>query len=468
MKKYFAIALLLCCTLASGQEKLFNAALKNGRERGKYYKVENLRDQVIDKDAFDRYARQHDFYIGECETKRISRFGSLTEIVSVYYFLPKNEYDAYLFEHYSTFSVPFSSLNKKGKGVLYSNYAGEPMFREYSDISWNGNIVDGRLDGKGIGYVRHGEEFVYFEAFFEKGFPVGRNSFCWCVSSSSHWNEMSITTGHLKNGAAYYNYDNVYGFVKADGIIFTPRYTNMISEFKGNVRPEDDYAVVVADDGFEWKLNIKGKRFDYSDKQKKIFAEQKAAEEEAARVAAEKARLAAEQAARERKIAEQKAAEERRIAMEKQRIYNQKVKENSDPQKWDVGDRLCLVLDANEKDYVTGTIEEWNSTKSKVKIKIVTSPGSRRTYNGEYLEKNNTMWVSASGEGWHKALPEELEAANSHDHSTHVNRSKITTMIKCPVCGGKGYTGNSYGSYRNDCDRCSGTGFINETQTITL
>lgn len=467
MKKFFAIALLLCCTLAaSGQEKMFTAALKKGREHGEFYKAENTRDQVLEKEAFDTYARQHDYLIGDCETKRISRFGSSVSIVSEYYFLPKNEYDCYLYERFGFAAVPFSALNKKGKAIIYETKAARPTFNEYSNIYWNGSLVDGRLDGKGIGFAHIGDRCLVFDATFEKGFPVGRTSFIWTEVPSREKYDQVIQTGHVKNGLAYFVFTKKYGFVKENGTILPSLYNEMVSDFKGNMSPDQDYAVVVADDGLEWKLNTKGVLFAYSDRQQKILDDKKAAEEEAARKAALEAKLAAEKAARERKAAEQKAAEERRIAMEKQRVYNEKVKENSDPDKWDVGDRLCLVIDANMKEYVTGTIEEWNSTRSKAKIKVITSPGSRRTYNGENLEKNTTMWIDAAGKGWHKALPEEIELANKNDRSTHVNKSTIVTAVKCYLCDGKGHTGSGY--YYQTCTRCDGTGFVNETQTITL
>lgn len=468
MKKYFTLLLLLCCVLASGQEKIFNTALKNGRQYGKFYVAENPREQQISKEDCDAYAKAHDYYIGSSQVKRISRFGSVTGIVVNYHFLPKSEYDTFLYECFGYRNVPFSSLNKKGSGILYSNAMAEPVFQEINDIYWNGALDNGRLHGKGVGFAHFGNACIVFDANFDKGFPVGDNTFMWFSTDDSSGNrhDWTILTGQLKNGIAYYKYGSKYGFVKSNGHKLTPMYKKMVSDFKGNVSPESDYAVVVTDDDIEWKLNIKGNRFAYSDKQQKIFDDQKAAEEAAARKAAEEKRLAAEKAARERKEAELKAAEDRRIAMEKQRIYNQKVKENSDPKKWDVGDRLCLVMDANNKLYVTGTIEEWNSTKTKVKIKIVTSPGSRMTYNGENLEKNTTMWVATTGEGWHLALPEELEAANQNDHSTHVRSSTIKTAVKCSRCDGKGHLG-SYYDYKK-CPDCDGTGFINDYQTITL
>ena len=99
-------------------------------------------------------------------------------------------------------------------------------------------------------------------------------------------------------------------------------------------------------------------------------------------------------------------------------------------------------------------------------------------YNGENLEKNTTMWIATSGEGWHKALPEEIEAANKQDNSTYQAKTNLTLPKKCPNCNGKGWVSREVthrgwlGSYTDTetskCYRCDGTGWIEETQTLTF
>ncbi len=89
-----------------------------------------------------------------------------------------------------------------------------------------------------------------------------------------------------------------------------------------------------------------------------------------------------------------------------------KIKANSDIRKWDLGLKIC------RQDYrgiVMGSIEQWNSSKSRVQIKIAASPGGL-TDEGEKLTKGNTIWINPKN-GWHLCLPDEKEYALDHDKS---------------------------------------------------
>ena len=137
---------------------------------------------------------------------------------------------------------------------------------------------------------------------------------------------------------------------------------------------------------------------DHTPKQKQLFAEKKAEED----------RIKTEEN-RQRLLAEQKAAEERRIAAEKEAALQRRIDANKNTKLWSRGCRLAYRY-PNGNEYIIGTLEEWNDNRTRVKIKIVASPSATRTYNGDLLEKNNTMWVSTH-EGWHLALDEEITVA---------------------------------------------------------
>ena len=88
------------------------------------------------------------------------------------------------------------------------------------------------------------------------------------------------------------------------------------------------------------------------------------------------------------------------------------IKANSDIRKWDLGLKIC------RQDYrgiIMGTIEQWNSSKTRVQIKIAASPGGL-TDEGDKLTKGNTIWVNPK-DGWHLCLPDEKKYALEHDKS---------------------------------------------------
>ena len=176
---------------------------------------------------------------------------------------------------------------------------------------------------------------------------------------------------------------------------------------------------------------------------------------------------------RQRLLAEKKKAEEKRLAEEKEAAILRSIEPNKNPKLWSKGCRLAYRYPEG-KNYIIATLEEWNENKTKVKVKIVASPGSSWTLKGESLEKNNTMWVSTHGEGWHLATDAEIEAAIKKDNSSKPNviykependncrhcngRGKII----CKRCDGKGkYTVNEGWNYyfTYTCDKCYGKGW---------
>ena len=97
-----------------------------------------------------------------------------------------------------------------------------------------------------------------------------------------------------------------------------------------------------------------------------------------------------------------KKNEEHLKALEEQRIKREeeaKLKLNSDPKSWKLGDRIC-----SREMSIEGAIEDWNENNTSVKIKIV--GGDKGTnYKGELITKNAFIWVSTSD--WYKCTGDE-------------------------------------------------------------
>ena len=182
-------------------------------------------------------------------------------------------------------------------------------------------------------------------------------------------------------------------------------------------------------------MDRSGKFVDYTESQKKIFADAKA-REDSIKAAELQAKL----------LAEQKAAEEKRLAEEKEAELKRRIEINKNVKLWSKGCRLAYRY-PNGNEYVIATLEEWNENRSKVKVKIVASPSSTRTLNGDLLEKNNTMWVSAHNEGWHLALDDEITIALNNDGSA----KKSPVIVSSSASSGPKYSA---------CSNCKGTGYV--------
>jgi hypothetical protein len=120
------------------------------------------------------------------------------------------------------------------------------------------------------------------------------------------------------------------------------------------------------------------------------------------------------------------------------------IEKNSNRALWKLGNKICLEYNG---DIICGTINQWNEDKSLAQIKIVTSPGG--TYEGESLSKNNLIWVSSSGKGWHLCLDDEIQKSLANDKSEKKTEPIFVpkTESYCSACGGRG-----------SCLECNGRG----------
>ena len=468
----------------SREEELFREALSWERDYRDYYVLINQTQKMVKVEDLTSICEQYGYlYREDYVTKDIDRFGDKAATVLKFWFLPKASYWRYVFEWTDRTSTKSESLEAKGSVWFFdvTQYNLSNKLSLLRDCYWSGNVVDGFIDGTGAGICQlNDESFCYFSGQFRKGFPLGRACFRKFVTKGTwgygpkeklpdgsksngaafHW----IEVGQMSDGMATFRYlDNggdragktsdLYGFVNENGLVaIAPTYKEVhnFSDGKAAVRNNKGEGVYI---------DKVGQFVDYTEEQKIIFADAKA-EEERIKAEAEQQRL----------LAEQKAEEERKLAEEKRLAYLQKIQPLMDKNKWQIGDRLCLEF-ARQGQYITGTLEGWNPDRSKCKLMIVTSPGARVRYNGYNLEKNSLVWIPSSGDGWHKALPEELEAANRDDNSTYTNT--ISTLAKCPECNGKGYVEYTYtgwfgstGKGTRTCSRCEGTKFVMQDQKL--
>lgn len=291
------------------QEKLFQAALAQGRQPGAFYVARNDKGKGISPEKMKQYAREHNYLIGDYTTQTVDKFGDKSTAVGTFEFLPQNEYSAYAYEKMKETSAPsFTQLTQKGKGECCVYVMGK--FYQLKNVYWTGELEGGMLSGMGYGFVVNGDnrQFVYIRGAFQHGIPKGDCTFTMhnvvnTLPQKVNHERYNLTVGELQGGYAQFNEPGgKYGFVGADGTMaIAPSYESVIKGF------QNGKAEVVLENK-EIVIDTKGTFLDYTAKQKRLIAAEKAE--------AERKAQAEKQAALERKIAEEKAAVERQRAAE--------------------------------------------------------------------------------------------------------------------------------------------------------
>ena len=458
MKKYLVmIVLAMLCVGAltqstvgsrrTAKNKLINQAYQRGRSNNEFYEVRNEGSKYIKPEKMMEEIRSEGCIVGGYTTKTISRYGDVASTLSTMKFLPKDEYESYMYYNLnSDWSTSYEQLAKRGSAYCYTEQNQQnSYFVKYDNIRWSGELKDGFLDGAGVGFAKLDEKrMIFFKAFFDRGVPVGDNSFVWCNIKESYGPYSSASTSTTTSHVGKF-YDDLADIKIGDkfGFISRDARTAISVEFKSVEAYFANGRATVTNEKEEIIIDRTGKQVDLSDRQKKIYADIKAEEDRKA----EEARQAELEKERLRLLAEQQAAEERRQAEAKEADLKRRIEINKNPKLWTRGCRLAYRY-PNGKEYVLATLEEWNEGRTKVKVKIVASPSSTRTLNGDLLEKNNTMWVSVRNEGWHLALDEEITLALNNDNST--KRTEVITTSS---------SSSSYSPSYSDCSSCNGTGY---------
>ena len=473
----------------SWEDKHFKEALLRGRAYKEFYVLINEDKKVVKVESLIEYCKKHNYRWQEkYETKEIQKFGDMASSIYKFWFMPNQNYIEYVFDWTDRTSSNSNNLKQRGT-VYFFNPTYNQFVRLDNNALWTSSVVDGYINGTGAGiWQQDNNTYYYFSGTFKNGFPVGKakyriviadDKYSWGYSpreqlpsgkASNGAPFREVEVGEMHEGMATFRYlDNgegrnpgrpneLYGYVNQNGnIVINPTYKAAFAFKNGR-------ATVKNDKDEDVYIDKSGQITGYTEGQKRIFA-------------AEKARQDSIKAAKERErlLAEQKAAEERRLAEAKEANLKRRIEANKNTRLWTRGCRLCYRY-PNGYEYVLATLEEWNNDHTKVKVKIVASPSATRTLNGDLLEKNNTMWVSARNEGWHLALDEEITIALNNDNSmkrTEVYTSSSSSsgsgystcsrcrgagMVQCYNCYGKGYVESSWSDERETCTTCGGRG----------
>lgn len=305
------------------QDKLFNEAVKRGRQPRHFYVLENTKNKLIAIDKLEELGIKKGYILGGYTKKSIARFGDVAESVKTLEFLPISEYPAYIFENLSGgYALGFNDLHNNGAGYLFRpNITANFYFQRVDGIKWSGEIRNSMLHGQGIGFAQLNDgNMVYFSGKFDEGVPQEKVTFKWFSSglkpglfSRGTQTDFDAKVGPFSEDLAWFAVDSIYGFVNRRGeVVVAPRFSEIVEGFK------NDRATVVTNKKEIW-IDKSGKMLDFTDHQKELtaLAEKKRLEEERL------AKLEAERKAREAELAEQRRREEAERA-EKQRLEDLK------------------------------------------------------------------------------------------------------------------------------------------------
>ena len=383
---------------SSAQDKLFQEGLSKERARKHFYFAENGKGKGMSLDNLLKYANNHDYLIGHYTTKEIKRFGDKDTAIEFFYFLPQKEYPSYVFEFATNnTNIKLSDLSKTGSCWLYINGKFSPY-----NLKWSGNIIDGKLDGEGIGFFISEDENLYLVTTgkFQKGLPLGSlqvEKFVYNKNNPetvSFYNISSVNVNNLQEGLASFTAaGGKWGFVSKDGeIVVQPTYESVIKEFS-NGKAE------VLSDGKEIIIGRTGNYIDLTDNQKNIEAQKKAKEEQE--------RLRAEQERKQKEIADkQRRIEQERLKAEAEKLRLEKLKKAMPGdrvfynQEWTHTDNWIFWSDKTKYTMrVVCFVEQNVNNGERLQIRVAHVESSNKNYystpkiNGIEYRKGDVLWI---------------------------------------------------------------------------
>lgn len=365
-----------------------------------------------------------------------------------------------------------------------------------NDVRWSGEVLGGKLQGQGTGFVAVNGEYLVIDGSFEDGVLQGKGKYKYLDK------EYVVEMGEKSNGYTSYLVDGKYGFVNDKGGTAVPAiYKRIIAPFNN-----EGYAVVLNDKNEEVKVNYVGRVLGYTEHQEQLFAKAKREAE-----LQEMARKADElRKAEEKRKAERKENETRKyntikgyyesfndaafataydeymkeyssdgnhrdeinIMNENTKTRESRIAAGKDIKKWRMGNQVCVSYNGK---ILLGLVNKFNEDRSAAEIKVLFGPSG--DYNGQTLKKDGTIWIQAN-EGWHLAIEEEISSARSRNSLYEEKQQQVIvnegpklcsecsgrgTQI-CWRCDGKGrdydgklcYVCQGKGSYK--CRRCNGRG----------
>ncbi|MCZ2393096.1 MAG: hypothetical protein LC105_04460 [Chitinophagales bacterium] len=423
----FHVLFVFGMTEANGQSSYFKNAIKNGRSPDALYKVSIPNGKAVREENIRFFGPE--YVIQNMNFHRVASFGDICEkCVQSFEFLPNEEIYEYLYEakikksFIENTAISYKNLIAKPMGKGYIQFTEGSFFTDET-VYWGGDLVNGKLNGTGVGMITRIESFlagkpnsttkvpgytiIVFRGTFLNGIPDG---------NFKHYTlRLKITDGGIKNinsnlvesKGQYSLTGNNEGIATlySEGKYYlidrgTMRTINNSKDnsFKSVTEVfKNGKAIVVNNINEEIIINKSGVFVDYSPKQKQDF--------ELARL--EKERKEREEAERQRllEIENQMIAEQQRQArIRAEAVRVEKIRGAEVGEKllysetWEYREGIWIFQTSGQyRMMVTCYIENIVKDRYQLRVGDVSSTNNSRystpTINGTKVSKGDIIWA---------------------------------------------------------------------------
>ena len=225
------------------QGSLFRDALAAGREYRKFYHLRNPKPDTkfIDLEELVKYCKSHDYAydLKEFPVKFnvIAHYGRNDKTVTDFWFIPRQEYDAYL---YDWFSINADQSWSDLKPTTASAFFYDGGMVRIDNVRWSGTVSNGKIQGHGSGLGMVGKLRYAFTGNFKDGVAVnGEAAFKVCDLNDpkwgNHFKQKTILAGSEADGMASFMADDLWGFMGVNGEFVVPQYTSVKNDYQQGV-----------------------------------------------------------------------------------------------------------------------------------------------------------------------------------------------------------------------------------------
>ena len=219
---------------------MFRDALEAGREYRKFYHLRNPKPDTkfLELEELVKYCKSHDYAydLKEFPVKFnvIDHYGRNDKTVTDFWFIPRQEYDAYLYDWFSiNADQPWSNLKPTTASAFF--YDGGTV--RIDNVRWSGTVSNGKIQGQGSGLGMVGKLRYAFTGNFKDGVAVdGEATFKVCDLNDpkwgNHFKQKSILAGSEADGMVSFMANNLWGFMGVNGEFVVPQYKAVKKDYQ--------------------------------------------------------------------------------------------------------------------------------------------------------------------------------------------------------------------------------------------
>ena len=184
IKKIVLVLVLLGSLTCSAQsiDRLLDKAFKRGADANGVYTLDNTKDAFITESDLVSYLRDKKGYVVlNSNSKTCSRFGYEEQVFDKVRFLKGK--DGYKIYNHCNSTGAFYRPNNSTD--LYGRVSSTTLLEFRTDnVDWSGKIVNGLLDGEGIGVLEFANSWCAITCEFQCGIPVSKPEIIFSLPSN--------------------------------------------------------------------------------------------------------------------------------------------------------------------------------------------------------------------------------------------------------------------------------------------